>query len=139
MDNDLQRLTTTIVSAYAANNSVARNDLPTLIQNVFSALDRLGKAPIEVVPAEAQKPAVPIRRSVTPDYIVCLECGKTQKTLRRHLGSAHALTPQEYRAKWNLPREYPLTAPRYAEARSQMAKATGLGKKPRQRRGQKRK
>lgn len=138
MEQDLQRLTARIVSAYTANNSVAASDLPTLIRSVYSALDRLGKEPAEQAPAERQKPAVPIKRSVTPGYIVCLECGKMQKTLRRHLGSEHGMTPDEYRAKWNLPREYPMTAPDYAEARSQMAKAIGLGRRAGQRRGKKR-
>lgn len=129
MDSNLQRLTATVVSAYTMRNKVTVGDLPNLIQNVFSALYGLGNGPVETTPSQ-QKPAVPIKKSVARDYIVCLECGKSQKTLRRHLNGAHDLTPDEYRAKWELPREYPMTAPSYAEQRSEMAKAIGLGRRP---------
>ncbi|HYG86170.1 MAG TPA: MucR family transcriptional regulator [Azospirillum sp.] len=129
MAEALQQLTAQIVAAYAANNTVAANDLPSLIQGVYSALNRLSKGPSESAPAEPQKPAVPIKRSVAPDYIVCLECGKKQKMLKRHLSSEHGTTTDEYRAKWHLPSEYPMTAPNYAEARSQFAKSIGLGRK----------
>ena len=124
---DLQQLTAQIVAAYAANNSVSVNDLPSVIQGVYSALSRVGSETGDSAAAEPQAPAVPIKKSVKPDYITCLECGKQQKMLKRHLASDHDLTPDQYRAKWNLPREYPMTAPNYAEARSQLAKASGLG------------
>ena len=127
MAEDLQQLTAQIVAAYAANNSVSVNDLPSVIQGVYSALSRVGNESTESVAAEPQAPAVPIKKSVKPDYITCLECGKQQKMLKRHLASDHDLTPDQYRAKWSLPREYPMTAPNYAEARSQLAKASGLG------------
>jgi predicted transcriptional regulator len=123
--NDLLALTSDIVSSHVANNTVAVNDLPQLIQNVFATLAGLG------APAEAetrkQDPAVPIRSSVKPDYIVCLEDGKKLKMLKRHLMTSYGLTPDEYRAKWGLPADYPMVAPNYAEARRQLAKEIGLG------------
>ena len=127
MAEDLQQLTAQIVAAYAANNSVSVNDLPSVIQGIYSALSRVGSETTESAAAEPLTPAVPIKKSVKPDYITCLECGKQQKMLKRHLASDHDLTPDQYRAKWSLPREYPMTAPNYAEARSQLAKASGLG------------
>ncbi len=125
--NDLLALTADIVSSHVANNSVAVNDLPQLIQNVFSTLSNLAVA--EPEPAPKQEPAVPVRQSVKPDYIVCLEDGKKLKMLKRHLMTAYGLTPDEYRAKWNLPADYPMVAPNYAEARRQLAKSIGLGTK----------
>lgn len=125
--NDLLALTADIVSSHVANNSVAVNDLPQLIQNVFATLSGLGGAPEpEVV---KQEPAVPVRQSVKPDYIVCLEDGKKLKMLKRHLSTAFDMTPDEYRAKWGLPADYPMVAPNYAEARRQLAKDIGLGTK----------
>ncbi len=125
--NDLLALTADIVSSHVANNSVAVNDLPVLIQNVFATLSGLGG----VVQAEPEKlePAVPIRQSIKPDYIVCLEDGKKLKMLKRHLMTAFNLTPDEYRARWGLPADYPMVAPNYAEARRKLAKDIGLGTK----------
>lgn len=123
--NDLLALTADIVSSHVANNSVAVNDLPQLIQNVFSTLS--GLAQPEVEPEPIQEPAVPIRQSVKPDFIVCLEDGKKLKMLKRHLMTAYGLTPDEYRTKWGLPADYPMVAPNYAESRRQLAKAIGLG------------
>jgi predicted transcriptional regulator len=123
--NDLLALTADIVSSHVANNSVAVNDLPQLIQNVYATLSGLGtpqKAP-EVRP----EPAVPVRQSIKPDYIVCLEDGKKLKMLKRHLMTAYGMTPDEYRAKWGLPADYPMVAPNYAESRRQLAKSIGLG------------
>jgi len=127
MGSDLHRLTSKIVSAYVANNNIAASDLPALIQGIYSALNRAGIARAETVAAETQRPAVPIRRSVTPDAVYCLECGRAQKMLKRHLRGEHDMTPDEYRAKWGLPTEYPMVAPTYAAARSEMAKSIGLG------------
>ena len=125
--NDLLALTADIVSSHVANNSVAVNDLPQLIQNVFATLSSLARA--EPEPEPKQEPAVPIRQSVKPDYLVCLEDGKKLKMLKRHLMTAYGLTPDEYRAKWGLPADYPMVAPNYAEARRQLAKQIGLGTK----------
>lgn len=115
-----------IVAAYVRNHRVGIGDLPSLIATVRRALDSAGK-PSAPAPTE-RKPAVPIRRSVTPDYIVCLEDGKKLKTLKRHLRTVYGMTPEEYRARWNLPDAYPMTAPNYAADRSAMAKARGLGR-----------
>jgi predicted transcriptional regulator len=123
--NDLLALTADIVSSHVANNSVAVNDLPVLIQNVFATLSGLG-TPV-AVPEARPEPAVPIRSSIKPDYIVCLEDGKKLKMLKRHLMTAYGMTPDEYRAKWGLPADYPMVAPNYAEARRQLAKSIGLG------------
>jgi predicted transcriptional regulator len=115
-----------IVSAYVSNNSVATSDLPQLIGDVHAALARLTGGVVEG-PAEAPKPAVPVRKSITPDYIICLEDGKKFKSLKRHLRTQYDLTPEEYREKWGLPADYPMVAPNYAEARSNLAKKMGLG------------
>lgn len=125
---DLLALTSDIVSSHVANNSVAVSDLPGLIQNVFSTLSNLG-APASS-PEVKLEPAVPIRQSVKPDYIVCLEDGKKLKMLKRHLMTAYGMTPDDYRTKWGLPADYPMVAPNYAESRRQLAKAIGLGRKP---------
>ncbi|NGO51593.1 MucR family transcriptional regulator [Allomesorhizobium camelthorni] len=129
--NDFQiELTADIVAAYVKNNPVPVSALPDLIASVAASLNGLvnGTAPAEVV--EPQKPAVPVKKSVTPDYIISLEDGTRFKSLKRHLMSSHGMTPDEYRAKWNLPKDYPMVAPNYAAARSDMAKAIGLGRKP---------
>ena len=137
-DNDqssetLITLTADIVAAHVSNNSVAVNDLPQLIQNVHSALSGLGgQAPAPEVKLE---PKVPIRSSVKPDYLVCLEDGKKLKMLKRHLMTHYSMTPEDYRQKWNLPADYPMVAPNYAEQRRSLAKKIGLGTKPRARRG----
>ncbi|MFC0219021.1 putative transcriptional regulator [Pseudochelatococcus lubricantis] len=115
-----------IVSAYVANNSVAAVELPALINEVHSALRRVSVSASEVA-AEPPKPAVAIKKSITPDYIVCLEDGKKFKSLKRHLRTQYDLTPEQYREKWGLAPDYPMVAPNYALARSQLAKEMGLG------------
>jgi predicted transcriptional regulator len=126
-------LTADIVSAHVSNNSVAVNDLPNLIQNVHNALTGLGAQP-EAAPVK-QEPAVSIRSSVKPDYIVCLEDGKKLKMLKRHLMTHYQMTPDEYRQKWGLSTDYPMVAPNYAEQRRTLAKSIGLGTKRRRNRG----
>ena len=125
---ELTALTADIVSAHVGNNAVAIGDLPQLIRNVHDALAGLAFPPAE--PVAELVPAVSIRQSVKPDYIVCLEDGKKLKMLKRHLMTAYDLTPDEYRAKWGLPADYPMVAPNYAESRRQLAKSIGLGRKP---------
>jgi predicted transcriptional regulator len=116
-----------IVAAYLRKNSVAPGDVPAVIAQVYQSLAGLGQSQ----PAETPlQPVVPIRRSVNPEYITCLECGAKGAMLRRHLASAHKLTPTEYRQRWNLPSDYPVVAPSYAARRSEMAKALGLGRRP---------
>ncbi|HZH53231.1 MAG TPA: MucR family transcriptional regulator [Microvirga sp.] len=122
-----------IVSAYVSNNSVPSGDLPALINDIHSALLRVGGGTVEA-PAEAPKPAVPVKKSVTPDYIVCLEDGKKFKSLKRHLRTQYNMTPEQYREKWGLPVDYPMVAPNYAKARSELAKEMGLGQQRRKRR-----
>ncbi|MCD2322903.1 MucR family transcriptional regulator [Sphingomonas sp. IC-56] len=122
-------LTADIVAAHVSNNSVAVSDLPQLIQNVHTALTGLGSAPAE--PEVKQEPAVSVRSSVKPDYIVCLEDGKKLKMLKRHLMTHYQMTPEQYRTKWNLPADYPMVAPNYAEQRRTLAKKIGLGTKRR--------
>jgi predicted transcriptional regulator len=122
-----------IVSAYVSNNSVPSGDLPGLINEVHSALLKVAGGVAEI-PVEAPKPAVPVRKSVTPDYIVCLEDGKKFKSLKRHLRTQYNLTPEQYREKWGLPVDYPMVAPNYAKARSDLAKEMGLGQQRRKRR-----
>jgi predicted transcriptional regulator len=117
--------TTDIVAAHVSNNSVSLADLPSLIQHVHGALTTLGSANAE--PEVKQEPAVPIRASVKPDFIVCLEDGKKLKMLKRHLMTHYQMTPDQYRAKWGLPLDYPMVAPNYAEQRRSLAKAIGLG------------
>lgn len=125
--SNLLDLTAEIVSAYVSNNTLPGDQLTHLIQQVYQGVAVLsGEAPAEEPKAQ---PAVPIRRSVKPDEIICLECGKGQKVLKRHLGTAHGLTPEEYRAKWALAPDYPMVAPNYAERRSQLAKEIGLGQR----------
>ena len=127
----LVTLTADIVAAHVSNNSVAVSDLAILIQNVHGALAGLGVA--AVAPEVKQEPAVSIRSSVKPDFIVCLEDGKKLKMLKRHLMTHYQLTPEQYRAKWNLPADYPMVAPNYAEQRRTLAKKIGLGTKRRKR------
>lgn len=130
--NELLSMTTEVVSAYASNNMLAPTQLSEVISTVFSTfagLERTGGSD----KSEALKPAVPVRKSVTPDYIVCLEDGKKLKMLKRHLRSTYNMTPDEYRAKWGLPPDYPMVAPNYAEQRSAFAKKIGLGRKSGQR------
>ena len=124
-------LTADIVSAHVSNNSVAVSDLPLLIQNVHNALSSLGDDLVE--PEVKQELAVSIRASIKPDFIVCLEDGKKLKMLKRHLMTHYQMTPEQYRAKWNLPADYPMVAPNYAEQRRSLAKKIGLGTKRRTR------
>ena len=121
-----------IVSAYVSNNSVPAADLPHLINEVYGALMRVGSG-IPVAPLEAPKPAVAVKKSVTNDFIVCLEDGKKFKSLKRHLRTQYSLSPDEYREKWGLPPDYPMVAPNYAAARSSLAKQMGLGQQRRRR------
>jgi predicted transcriptional regulator len=125
----LRDLTSAIVAAYVGHNSISVADLPGLIVQTHASLKSLGQ-PVPVAMAEeAQKPAVPIRKSVTPDYLICLEDGKKFKTLKRHIGNVFNLTPDQYRAKWKLPADYPMVAPNYTATRSALAKDLGLGRK----------
>ena len=117
-----------IVSAHVSKNSVQAADLPALIQQVYTALTSLGSEP--ALAAEKREPAVPVKKSVFPDYIVCLEDGKKLKMLKRHLMTSYDLTPEAYRERWGLPSNYPMVAPSYAERRSALAKSIGLGRKP---------
>ena len=126
-------LTADIVSAYVSNNTVAVQDLPSLIQDVYSTLVRITSGTVELSP-ETQKPAISVKKSVTPDYIVCLEDGKKFKSLKRHLRTQYNLSPDDYREKWGLPADYPMVAPNYANARSALAKQMGLGQQRRKRR-----
>jgi len=133
MSETLITLTSDIVAAHVSNNSVSVDDLPSLITNVYGALAGLGTAaPVE---EERPEPAVSVRASVKPDYIVCLEDGKKLKMLKRHLMTHYNMTPEEYRQRWNLPADYPMVAPNYAEKRRELAKKIGLGRKPNARRG----
>ncbi len=122
-----------IVSAYVSNNSVPSSELPALINEVHNALLRMttGVAPVVT---EALKPAVPTKKSITNDYIICLEDGKKFKSLKRHLRTQYNISPEEYREKWGLPADYPMVAPNYARARSQLAKQMGLGQQRRRKR-----
>ena len=127
-DNTNTTIAAEIVAAYVSNNSVAAADLPALIGDVHSALVRIAKGAFAPAPVEAKPiPAVPIRKSVTPDFIICLEDGQKFRSLKRHLSAKYGMTPDEYRAKWGLPDDYPVTAPNYAAQRSALAKASGLG------------
>ena len=126
LNETLITLTTDIVSAHVSNNSVALEDLPHLISNVHRALAGLS-ASVALEPKA--EPAVPIKSSIKPDYIVCLEDGKKMKMLKRHLMTHYGMTPDDYRSKWDLPMDYPMVAPNYAEKRRELAKAIGLGKK----------
>ena len=126
--NGLIELTADIVSAYVSNNSVAANDVPALIGEVFSALSRVGTG-VVAAPAEPAKPAVNPKKSITPDYLICLEDGKKFKSLKRHLRAMYNMSPEQYREKWGLAADYPMVAPNYAEARSRLAKEMGLGQK----------
>jgi len=123
---DSVELAAEVVAAFISNNPLPRGELPALIQAVHSAVERLGKGPESAPPqVEMKSPAVPIRKSVTPDYLICLEDGKKFKSLRRHLAGL-GLTPEQYREKWKLPSDYPMVAPNYAAQRSAMAKQIGL-------------
>ena len=134
-EDTLLTLTADIVAAHVSNNSVAVNDLPNLIQNVHAALTDISGS--RAAPEARPEPKVSIRASIKPDYIVCLEDGKKQKMLKRHLMTNHGMTPDEYRQKWGLAADYPMVAPNYAEQRRTLAKSIGLGTKRRKPRGRK--
>lgn len=123
---DLVGMAAEIVAAYVAANQVAPRDLPALIRTVHAALGEVADAPAGAADA-AQEPAIAIKKSVTPDYIICLEDGKKFKSLKRHLRTRYNMSPEEYRAKWGLPHDYPMVAPNYAKERSNLAKRMGLG------------
>ena len=125
-------LTAGIVSAYVSNNSVSATDIPNLINQVHSALMRVSAGQSDAQP-EPLKPAISVKKSITPDFIVCLEDGKKFKSLKRHLRTQYNMTPEQYRDKWALPPDYPMVAPNYAAARSQLAKKMGLGQQRRRR------
>jgi predicted transcriptional regulator len=122
-------LTADIVSAYVSNNSVSAGDIPSLISEVHSALLKVSSGKEVQVAPEPPKPAIAVKKSVTDDYIICLEDGKKFKSLKRHLRTAYNMSPEQYREKWGLPSDYPMVAPNYAEARSRLAKQMGLGQK----------
>ncbi len=129
MNETLVTLTADIAAEYLGNNNVAVSDIELVIQNIYRGLSRL--TPQAPAPEPKQEPAVSIRSSIKPDYIVCLEDGKKLKMLKRHLMTHYQLTPEQYRAKWNLPADYPMVAPNYAEQRRSLAKKIGLGTKRR--------
>src|ERR1700757_2387683 len=126
--NELLALTTEIVAAHVANNAVNVADLPQLIQEVYRTLASVGTAPVAL---ERPQPAVPVKKSVNPDYIICLEDGKKLKMLKRHLKTAYNMTPEAYRERWGLSADYPMVAPNYARQRSRLAKEIGLGTRAR--------
>ncbi len=125
-DEDMLRMTADVVSAYVGNNALAPQQIPDVIKTVYGSLTNLSE---ERKLHEAPKPAVPVRRSVTPEYIICLEDGKKLKMLKRHLRTNYDMSPEEYRAKWSLPADYPMVAPNYARQRSEFAKRIGLGRR----------
>ena len=133
--SDAVELAAEIVASYVAHNSVPASELAHLIHNVHSALTSLGQPVVEEV--KHQEPAVPLKKSVTPDYIICLEDGKKFKSLKRHLRTKFEMSPDQYRAKWSLPSDYPMVAPSYAAARSNLARAMGLGQKSKANAGRK--
>lgn len=124
----LVELTADIVSAYVSNNTVVSSDLPTLINETYDALSKAAAKAAQPL-TEELNPAVPVKKSVTPEYIICLEDGKKFKSLKRHLRTHYDLSPEEYREKWGLPHDYPMVAPNYAAARSALAKKMGLGQR----------
>ena len=123
---ELLEMTADIVSAYVGNNTVSAETLPSLIANIHAALSQVTTGAVEPEP-EPKEPAVPIRKSIAPDYLICLEDGRKFKSLKRHLRTKYNMSPEEYRAKWGLPKDYPMVAPNYAKARSDLAKQMGLG------------
>ncbi|MEI9965382.1 MAG: MucR family transcriptional regulator [Caulobacteraceae bacterium] len=129
--SEIIEMTADIVAAYVGANTVASGDLPSLIQSVHRALSGVasGSEPVEAAPKE---PAVPIKKSITSDYLICLEDGRKFKSLKRHLRTKYNMSPEEYRAKWGLAKDYPMVAPNYAKARSELAKQMGLGQGGRQ-------
>lgn len=130
--SELLSLTTNIVAAHVSNNTVAVGDLPALIRDVYQTLSSVGGSAEKE--SERPTPAVPIKKSVTPEFIICLEDGKQLKMLKRHLKTAYNMTPEEYRERWDLPADYPMVAPNYARQRSKLAKQIGLGTRAKRRR-----
>ena len=128
---ELIEMTAEIVAAYVENNTISTGDLPALIQSVHRALASVSSG-ADAVEAAPKEPAVPVRRSITPDYLVCLEDGRKFKSLKRHLRTKYNMSPEDYRAKWGLAKDYPMVAPNYAKARSELAKQMGLGQGGRQ-------
>ena len=126
---DIIRLAVDVVAAYVGQNAIPAHQIPEILQAVYGSLARLGE-PRPATAPEAPKPAVSVKKSITPDYIVCLEDGKHLKMLKRHLRTTYDMSPEDYRAKWNLPADYPMVAPNYAATRSEFAKKIGLGRKP---------
>jgi predicted transcriptional regulator len=126
-EEELLRMTADVVAAYVSNNTLATGQLADIIHAVYNSLRGL-ESQVADAPAEPLKPAVPVRKSITPEYLVCLEDGKKLKMLKRHLRSTYSMTPDEYRAKWGLGPDYPMVAPKYAEQRSEFAKKIGLGR-----------
>jgi predicted transcriptional regulator len=126
-EDQLLRMTTEVVAAYVSNNTLPTGQLADVIASVYSSLRALDHGPLDGR-GDAIKPAVPVRKSITADYLICLEDGKKLKMLKRHLRSTYGLTPDAYRAKWGLPADYPMVAPNYAQARSAFAKQIGLGR-----------
>ena len=124
--SEIIEMTADIVSAYVGNNTVATADLPNLIQSIHRALTGVA-AGTDMVEAAPKEPAVPLKRSITPDFLICLEDGRKFKSLKRHLRTKYNMSPEEYRAKWGLAKDYPMVAPNYAKARSELAKQMGLG------------
>jgi predicted transcriptional regulator len=133
--DQLITLTADIVAAHVANNRVGVGDVAELVTRVHGALAALGPQPDEPIEEKPPAPAVSVRSSVKPDYLICLACGRKQKTLKRHLATAHQLDPQQYRAQYGLSRDYPMVAPNYAQQRREMAHAIGLGRKASPKRG----
>ena len=134
--DDFVHLAAEIVAAYVANNQMSSTEIPVFLKSIHDSLREMAGAPATIAPAPAEvavplKPAVPINKTVSPDHIVCLEDGHSFRSLKRHLGTAHNMSPQQYREKWGLPVDYPMVAPNYAEARSEMAKKIGLGQRRR--------
>ncbi len=122
---ELLMLTTDVVSSYVSNNEVSSDEIPKIIDQIFKALSNAGEG--NVIAGERPQPAVPINRSITPDFLICLEDGKQLKMLKRHLKTAYGMSPEEYRERWGLPADYPMVAPSYAARRSKLAKDIGLG------------
>jgi len=125
-NSQLLEMTADIVSAYVGNNNVQVTEVPGLISSIHAALSQISTGVVEVEP-EVKEPAVPIRKSISPDFLICLEDGRKFKSLKRHLRTKYNMSPEEYRAKWGLPKDYPMVAPNYAKARSDLAKQMGLG------------
>ena len=129
--SELIEMTADIVAAYVGANSVTSSDLPSLIQSVHRALTGVASG-VDAVEAAPKEPAVPVKKSITPDYLICLEDGRKFKSLKRHLRTKYNMSPEDYRAKWGLAKDYPMVAPNYAKARSELAKQMGLGQGGRQ-------